>query len=239
MIKTILFDFDDTVCNTTECVESGLTHCYKKLIEFFPNITHEEFIKADLDSFHELFYYDRIPVYRASIVIWFRIFKKLKLEEDPVLIYKIYRHMYDYVEKHIQPTPGLLDLLQYAKENEIKTGILSNGAFLEKMERYNKLKLSKYKVRLITSDITGFDKPDPRAFRKMLKLLKSRPNQTIFIGDTPSTDIKGATRVGITAILFKKPSKTYAPQHIACAKYAVSSHIEVISIIKELNKNGI
>jgi putative hydrolase of the HAD superfamily len=237
MITTILFDFDDTVCNTTQCVEEGLTHCYKKLTEFFPHITHEEFVKADIDSFRELFYHDRIPVYRASTVIWFRIFKKLKLDEDPVLIYKMYKHMYNYVEKHIQPTAGLYDLLRFAKANKMKVGILSNGAFLEKMERYNRLKLSKYKVRLITSDVIGYEKPDPRAFRKILKITRSKPNQSIFIGDTPSTDISGASRIGITPILFRRESKSYTPQDLSCTSYVISSHKEVIKIIEELNKD--
>jgi putative hydrolase of the HAD superfamily len=149
----------------------------------------------------------------------------------------MYKHMYNYVEKHIQPTAGLYDLLRFAKANKMKVGILSNGAFLEKMERYNRLKLSKYKVRLITSDVIGYEKPDPRAFRKILKITRSKPNQSIFIGDTPSTDISGASRIGITPILFRRESKSYTPQDLSCTSYVISSHKEVIKIIEELNKD--
>lgn len=236
MIKTLIFDFDDTVCNTTQCLEEGLKHCYRKLSEFYPEVTYENFITANTDAFKELFYHDRIPVYRASILIWFRIFKKLKIKEDEVLIYTMYRYLYKYMTKNIQFKQGFKELMKFTKKNDIKLGILSNGSFLEKMERYIKLKIYRYKIKLVTSDIIGTEKPDPKSFRKILKMLKAKPSQTVFIGDTPSTDIVGARRVGIMSILMKRQSRSYTKQDEDACDYSINSHAEVINIIKFLNK---
>lgn len=236
MIKTLIFDFDDTVCNTTQCLEEGLKHSYRKLSEFYPKVTYQAFIRANTNAFKELFYYDRIPVYRASILVWFRILKKLKIKEDEVLIYTMYKYLYRYMTKNIQLKQGFKELMKFTKKNDIKLGILSNGSFLEKMERYIKLKIYRYKIKLVTSDIIGTEKPDPRSFRKILKMLKAKPSQTIFVGDTPSTDIIGAKRVGITPILMKRQSRSYTKQDEEVCDYFVTSHTEIINIIQSLNK---
>ena len=194
MIKTVLFDFDDTVCNTTECVEKALDHCYSQLSEQFPHITREEFIKADIDAFRELFYQERVPVYRASILIWFRIFKKLNLNENEVLIYKMYKYLYQNVTKHIKLNNGFDELVKYAKMNGIKMGILSNGAFLEKMERYEKLGLKKYEIKLITSNLSDFKNQIQEHLDIFWNFLAVKQNETMFIGDTLSADIEGAKK---------------------------------------------
>lgn len=237
MINTLIFDFDDTICNTTECIEEALAHCYLKLVKYYPRITHKDFVKADHEAFKELFYHDRIPVYRASIRIWFRIFKKLKLKQDVVIIYRMYKYLHQTVAKNIRLNDGLKELWDYALENKLKIGILSNGAFLEKIERLIKLDLYTPKVKVVTSDLTGYDKPDPKAFRKMLRILNSKPSQSVFIGDTPSTDIFGAKRVRILPILFKQKDKQYKSTDFKHCKYIVKSHREIIDILEKINGN--
>ena len=48
-------------------------------------------------------------------------------------------------------------------------------------------------------------KPSPIIFQKALQNLQSPPSKTVYIGDTPTTDIQGAHNTGIKAILIKKP----------------------------------
>jgi putative hydrolase of the HAD superfamily len=59
---------------------------------------------------------------------------------------------------------------------------------------------SKFDAILISSEI-GYAKPAPEIFRRALELFSLTPDQTFFVGDSPETDILGATRAGLTPIL--------------------------------------
>lgn len=76
------------------------------------------------------------------------------------------------------------------------------------------LGLSTYIDFCITSAISGYEKPNPEAFKKALKLT-GNPDRLWMIGDNPVADIQGAEAMGIPAILVRKPNtekiKYYAP----------------------------
>ncbi|MDX1638122.1 MAG: HAD family hydrolase [Balneolaceae bacterium] len=54
----------------------------------------------------------------------------------------------------------------------------------------------------VFSDETGFSKPNPRAFKKLLDSHNCNPARSWHIGDLMETDIKGAKNLGMNAILF-------------------------------------
>jgi len=234
MKNTLIFDFDDTICNTTECIEQALEQCHKKFVKLLPNVSLQDLKRADKEAFKELFYYDRVPVYRASFLIWYRILKKLKIKENPILIYNMYKTLHKEVTKNIRLNSGIKRLLRYAKKHKMKIGILSNGNFIEKLERLIKLKIYNSNIRLLTSDITGYEKPDPRAFRRILRMLNSKPSNTIFIGDTLSTDILGAQRAGIMPVLYLRKNMNYSKAKLHKLKYIVKDHNDVINILESL-----
>lgn len=65
------------------------------------------------------------------------------------------------------------------------------------------LALSPYISQLFNSAETGFEKPNPEAFRNVLTTLKN-PKTIWMIGDNPIADVEGAEKVGLPAILVRK-----------------------------------
>jgi len=58
----------------------------------------------------------------------------------------------------------------------------------------------------VFSNETGVAKPHPDAFRHALRMLQGSPSQAVHIGDIERTDIVGAKRVGMHAILYRGDS---------------------------------
>jgi putative hydrolase of the HAD superfamily len=68
--------------------------------------------------------------------------------------------------------------------------------FLEQHDLHN------YFTSFVFSDETGVSKPDPKAYQKALQKTQSDVSQSWHIGDLVKTDITGAKKVGMQAILF-------------------------------------
>jgi hypothetical protein len=89
----------------------------------------------------------------------------------------------------------VLELLSRLEEEGFRIGILSNNEGIEK-ERLL-AKLDSYPVYL------NAQKPRRRGFRWILQEMGLRPEEVAMVGDTLFTDIWGAKRLGIYAILVR------------------------------------
>lgn len=76
------------------------------------------------------------------------------------------------------------------------------------------------------SDELGMAKPNPEPFRHTLNLLGSEPDKAAHIGDLPETDLQGARRVGMKAILFLGVSERDDGRRLADAVFEDYSELE-------------
>lgn len=85
----------------------------------------------------------------------------------------------------------------------LKIGVISN---LDKsVEDFCPgLNLNSYLDFSITSHEVGFEKPHPEIFRAALELSKTRPSETIMVGDQYYSDITGARSVNIKPLLLDR-----------------------------------
>jgi putative hydrolase of the HAD superfamily len=54
---------------------------------------------------------------------------------------------------------------------------------------------------ILDSHHVGFEKPDPRIFRRALEIAGSTPGRTLHVGDLYSADVVGARGAGLHALL--------------------------------------
>jgi putative hydrolase of the HAD superfamily len=91
--------------------------------------------------------------------------------------------------------------------------------------------LAEYFQAFVFSDETGFSKPNPDAYNQALKATNSSPSNSWHIGDLVKTDITGAKKVGMKAILFTSfttyENEEHSPQpdHICKNWYQISELI--------------
>jgi len=106
-----------------------------------------------------------------------------------------------------------VDVLQklYGK---YKLGVVSNLSIPEIVWKLlEKFDLKRFFDVVLVSGAVNRRKPNPEIFEMALTALGVEASEAVFVGDTPSMDIRGAKNVGIKAILIeRKTSATDIPQ---------------------------
>ncbi len=94
----------------------------------------------------------------------------------------------------------LIDLIKYLKNKNYKIGLLSNNSLELKQELIND-KIYELFDQIIISAKVGYQKPQPEIFEILFSKLKMKPNEVIFVDDTPKS-LEGADKIGYVPILF-------------------------------------
>ena len=129
---------------------------------------------------------------------------------------------------------GVVDTLKNLN-SKYNIGLISNtgitpGKIIKKvMEKYDILK---YFKTTIFSDEIGYYKPSAILFQEALKHLKSKPEESIHIGDLLHTDVKGAKDCGILSIWFNDMNQKKQPDIVP--DFEVKNMREIIKIINSL-----
>jgi putative hydrolase of the HAD superfamily len=69
---------------------------------------------------------------------------------------------------------------------------------------------------VLSSAVTGYEKPNPKAFELALDRC-GRPDEVWMVGDNPVADVEGATAVGIPAILVRGAANAVPDLHSAAS----------------------
>ena len=96
------------------------------------------------------------------------------------------------------------EFIKFCQRNRkyFKTSILSDNN-KSNISYYNKfIRLNKWTYRQVYSYFYKTAKPDPKLFRIMLKKLKARPEECVYVDDRP-VNVRAAKKLGISAILYK------------------------------------
>jgi len=70
------------------------------------------------------------------------------------------------------------------------------------------LGLSKFFSYVFISSELGADKPDPEIFRRALKVIDSKPNQVLHVGDDSDRDWKAASAAGLAIFRLDRPKNS-------------------------------
>jgi putative hydrolase of the HAD superfamily len=236
-IKAILFDLDNTLCNTTKALEPSFNTCYKFLLNYYPKINKARFNSLQETIFDTLTRQQKIPLYSSQALFWHEMFDKLELKYDPAIFEDLIYLLNDELAKNVDLFPGIEKMLKDLKKLGLMLGILSNGAYIDKAMRYEFLNLKRYIDILVSTDLVRRDKPSPRAFKYIIEKLHVKPEETVFIGDEMEADIKGAKGVGMIAIYNKwNDQKLNHTDKSIKPDYVVTKPEQVIDIIKKLIK---
>ena len=117
-------------------------------------------------------------------------------------------HWHPYVhDAHARK--GVKELLNYLRSKGFKLGIVANIWSGGMNPALQKLGLGRFFDVTIASVDVGCQKPDPEIFQLALKRLELRVQETLMVGDNPSSDIQGAHNLGICTVrLMRGPNRT-------------------------------
>lgn len=220
-VKAALFDLDDTLFDHLHSTRQGLQAicqaypCFQQrpIDELFSDYTRL------LDEVHLRVLDGSLSIDEARRERFRRFFQLHAPETEDLLnaiehATRLHRATYQATRQAVK---GIVPLLNYL-HGRVKIGIVTNNLLAEQVEKLRHLELDHLIDELVTSEETGFIKPDPRIFRVALQRLNCRAEEAVMIGDSWRSDVLGARRIGIRAIWLNRSG-------IACPDPALATEL--------------
>lgn len=198
MIRNVLFDLDDTLFDFHKAEKIALT---KTLVHFGIDPTEETLaLYSTINAAHwKRLELGEISREEVKVGRYRELFKTIGVECDPVKATAYYESMLAIGHYFMPGAPELLEEL-YRK---YRLYIVSNGTAKVQEGRIGSSGITKYMDGIFISQILGANKPDREFFDICFaKIPDFSRAETVIVGDSLSSDIKGGINAGITTVWF-------------------------------------
>ena len=136
-----------------------------------------------------------------------------------------------FAEWRLTLYPDVIPVIEKLREN-FKIGLVSNFTDSNFLNRtLKKFDIQEFFDSVTISDKSGWRKPHPKIFQEFLKSLDAEAGETVFIGDDPVSDVKGAYDMGMTTVLLERADKDSRDNQKVAPDYAVNSLTELRKIL--------
>ncbi len=198
MIRNVLFDLDDTLFDFHKAEKIALT---KTLVHFGIDPTEETLaLYSTINAAHwKRLELGEISREEVKVGRYRELFKTIGVECDPVKATAYYESMLGIGHYFMPGAPELLGEL-YRK---YRLYIVSNGTAKVQEGRIGSSGIAKYMDGIFISQLLGANKPDKQFFDICFAEIPDFSlSETVIIGDSLSSDIKGGINAGITTVWF-------------------------------------
>lgn len=218
MIQAVLFDLDNTLLDRDAA--------FRRYAEYFYH-THPVIRRTHTfeQALHRMIVFDqqgqrpKEDVFTDVLREWPDLHKTVH-----ELIEEFWSHFPSYFTLD-EPTAHLLRDLS---AHDIPYGVVTNGAATQ-LDKMRASGLDQWVRTVVVSDLMGVAKPAPRIFHEALSRLQQAPQSTLFVGDNPEADIRGAQAVGMqTAWIHRGRDWPYEDQR---PDYIVSHVADLRSVL--------
>ena len=219
----LFFDLDNTLWdyaknskNSLHLIFNGLTtnHDFNEFFQCFEIVNNQLWEEYQNNKLKQ----KEVVVKRFEI-----IFDKFNIKADPE---KINEQFLQILPTCSELKPHAIEVLQYLKSKGYHLHLITNGIKNIQLKKIENSGILPFLEQIITSEETGFPKPDKRIFRHALTRTNARKARSLMIGDSWESDIKGAQQAGIKSIF------------ISWGKPVICSHSSTIIIdsLQDLKK---
>lgn len=229
MIRNVLFDLDDTLFDFHKAEKIALT---KTLVHFGIDPTEETLaLYSTINAAHwKRLELGEISREEVKVGRYRELFKTIGVECDPVKATAYYESMLAIGHYFIPGAPELLEEL-YRK---YRLYIVSNGTAKVQEGRIGSSGIAKYMDGIFISQILGANKPDKQFFDICFAEIPDFSlSETVIIGDSLSSDIKGGINAGITTVWFN-PKRIENDNNIK-PDYTIKELSEVPGLLSQIS----
>lgn len=186
--KAIIFDMDGVILNSEPVHEEARQQMFQEM-----NIVLDA-------AFPD-------PVGKATDEFWELILNKLGLPgNSQQKSEEHYRRVAELVEqKQLGPSEGLLDVLEWAKKNQMKIGIASSSLRYLVDAVLRILNIRQYFDWTVAGDEVEHKKPAPDIYQKVLSEMGIAPEDAIAVEDSKA-GVKAAKTAGIFCFGYQNPT---------------------------------
>lgn len=235
MIKAVLLDIDNTLLDFDAYISVSLKEGFERFgLGEFGEARMEIFKTENRKVWHELelgeLTYSQLLKTRFN-----RIFALMGVEFDGEVFEKYFK---DRIYDCAIPVEGAFDLLEYLKGRYILS-VASNGPHGQQMNRLDIGGMKGYFKHFFISEGIGAQKPSAEFFEYCMKEINAErakegqpyldKSEVMMIGDSLSSDIKGAKTYGMPCIFYDRSGK--GDSKGLCPDYTVTSLKDICSIL--------
>lgn len=214
--EAVLFDFDHTLGVDNRLEENVL-------LELSQRCCAVPFTSAQIAGSLGSFRNGSVPL--ADMIR--AAFASCTVGDDIVEVYKSLA--LERVPSCVEPMPGAARTIAALRSSGLAVAILSNG--------WTELQKAKaaavgFDGPVYVSEAIGAWKPDARAFEIATQSLEADVNRSIYVGDSPLTDVVGSKNIGMCAVWADLEGQTY-PEGVIAPDFTITSLEELLEIVGE------
>jgi len=220
MIKAVIFDFIGTLASVKNySLEASKLGQYEAIVKAGFNVSVEELADAYTKA-HEKY---RVIRYEELVEVTNAIWISDALNclgfktdpEDPRVKAAVNVFFQDYLSS-LELNPCAEDMLREVSRS-CRLGLISNFTYAPVIHAgLRKLGIGQFFSAILVSEDVGWRKPNRKIFQEALKRLGMTAGETVYVGDSPQEDIKGAADAGMRTVFV--PSQFYSFENLAESK---------------------
>lgn len=195
--KYVIFDIDNTLLDFSKSEYKALQKVFAKQGVVFNEETFEQYKKINGELWHQL---EEGKISKEYLLEqrFYRFFLEHHIVVNGAKVDQDFRH---YLEENNDLMDGAIELLEDIKGKGYTVFAGTNGIGSTQRIRLKNAQIDHFFDELFISEEVGFEKPDVRFFDYIFNQERITDKSTvIMIGDSLTSDIEGARRVGIDSI---------------------------------------
>ncbi len=207
-IKAILIDIDDTLLDFDAYVKEAMKSGFQRFgLSPYKEEMYQTFLKINTGLWSEL-EKGELSFEELKKIRWNLIFQALGIDFDGEVFENYFRGELFY---SAIPVEGAFEMLDYLSE-KYPLYVASNGPFAQQINRLKVGGMDLYFKDFFISEKIGASKPSKVFFDYCFSVLKENdksllPENILMIGDSLSSDMKGAIDFGFKTCFFDKKNK--------------------------------
>ena len=207
MIKNVFLDLDDTILDFQKGERKAIGLTFKKMGLPYDKETVERYIEINLSCWKAL---ERGEMTKDEVLIgrFSMLFEELSVDASPTEAQDIYEPL---LSKEHDFLPGAEELLQaFETSGKYDLYMATNGIPTVQKPRIADSGIGKYFKDIFISEEIGSSKPNIEYFKGCFaRITDFKPEETIIVGDSLSSDIKGGKNAGILTCHFNRFNAPY------------------------------
>ncbi len=190
-VKAVLFDLDDTLYDRESAIGAVAHAQYLGFRDCLPGVTEAGFVERFL-AVDNHGYCDKSRLFRTLAAEW-------RLGADTAEA--MHRQFWEMLYRSCRLPEDALATLLALRERGRKLGVITNGLAVTQRRKLEGLGIAELLDAVVVSEAEGIAKPEPEIFLRACARCGVRPQEAVYVGDNPETDITGAVAAGLIPVL--------------------------------------
>ena len=235
-LRAVFFDIDDTLYSTTEFAALARRNGIEAMRRYGLRLPAEMLMQELQEVIGEFttnyeHHFDKLLL---------RIPRRAYAGINPgLLVAAAVVAYHDTKMTHLTPYDDAVEALTKLADTDLIRGVITAGMEVKQAEKIIRLKIYDLltPTAIFISDQIGVSKPNPKLYLKVCEEMGIRPQDAMYVGDNPQTDIDPPNSIGMITVRNRRAGKYKDLQPKTPPTHEIQNFRELLEILK--NKYGV